>query len=94
MVPPSLCVGRAVDWLVKYQHALSYDRELGRDNRMKAPWGRPSSPAIKLNFDGVYSLRGESNSLGLVARDVIARVKQIGYSHVNINSGSHIGHLS
>ena len=50
-IPPTLSVGRAVDWLVEYQSVLSLDQSPRRFDRAKEIWVKPVLNVIKVNFD-------------------------------------------
>ena len=67
--PPRLCVGKALDWLVEYKKALSYDFVDSVLPRASTVWCRPSSGFIKVNVDEAFLLNGDKHGFGFVACD-------------------------
>lgn len=72
-VPPVLCVGRAVDWLVEYHNALSLDRSPGCNDRAMVQWVKPPHDVVKVNFDGVFPSKGRGMALVLWLEIMIAK---------------------
>lgn len=75
---PALCFGKAVDWLLEYQKALSVDDSTAKLNREQARWIGPPDGVLKVNSDGACSMDDGRMGLGFVVRDALGRFVMAG----------------
>lgn len=82
LIPPSLCVGRAIDWLGEYYSILSLDQSPRCVDRAHVKWVKHPLGVIKVNFDGCFSSQKEGHGIGFVARSRDGSTAAVGATSV------------